>query len=118
MKRMNNKETKLLYFSTLRELLRKSAVELTDQLSRSVARITSCEDDAYTEYTEEVRKQHALAEKLLYLQQCRDALEQCIENGSCRLRYTWSNGKVTVTRFKRVGANFVTTEGMESGNCA
>ena len=59
----------------LRENLRQQANEKTARISRSVARLTSCELLPCPEYDEEVHFQFSLAEELMYLQNCRSALE-------------------------------------------
>ena len=101
MKKMNENETQSLYIASLREIFRKRAVSLMSQLSRSVARVTSYDEEACQEYGEEVKSQRVLAEKLLYVQQCRNALEQCIATGAYAMRYHWSNGSVTEIRFRK-----------------
>lgn len=96
----------------LRELLRQQAMERSALLSRSVGRLTSCEALPCLEYGEEVLRQQELAEQLLYLQQCRDALERCIGGSSVTLRYRRSDHTTTVTRFRREGVNRVKVWGL------
>lgn len=97
--------------STLRESLRLQAEALAEKLRRSVARLTSCDLLPCTEYGEEVAYEHDLAERLFYLQSCRNALEQCISTGATRQRYRWRDGRVTVTRFRRVSTGRVRVSG-------
>lgn len=96
----------------LRELLRQQAVDCSTRLSRSVARLTSCDALPCLEYGEEVQLEQALAEQLFYLQHCRNALERCIGAGGAVLRYRWADGRVTQTRFRRVGPSRVKVTGL------
>lgn len=110
MKKMNENEMQSLYISSLREILRKRAATLTSQLSRSVMLVTSYDEEACLEYEEEVENQRILAEKLLYIQQCRNALEKCIATGAHALRYHWSNGTVAEIRFRKTSPHRVRVE--------
>ena len=97
---------------TLREELRCLANEKAARLSRSVARLTSCDRLPCPEYGEEVRFEETLAAELFYLQQCRAALERCIHCGSAVLRYHQPNGELTVTNFRMVGPSRVRVSGL------
>lgn len=97
----------------IREDLRQRAARQAELLSRSVSRLTSYDALPCTEYRQEVAGQHAVAEKLLYLQHCRSALEQCIASGASRLRYRWSDGRVTVTRFRKTSPARVRVSGLQ-----
>ena len=109
MKKVNNQEYPIM---TLREELRGLANEKAHRLSRSVARLTSCDRLPCPEYGEEVRFEEALAEELFYLQQCRAALERCIHTGSATLRYHRPDGTTTVTGFRMVGPSRVRVTGL------
>ena len=78
----------ILPAETAREELRRRAVRQTEKLSRSVARLTSC-DAPCVEYADEVLYEKAVIDDLLYYQQCRAALERCLENKSATLHYRW-----------------------------
>lgn len=99
---------------TLREDLRLQASALSQRLSRSVGRLTSCELLPCLEYGEEIEYQQQLVERLLYLQHCREALERCIHCGSVIQRYRWRDGTVSVTRFRRIGPARVRVSGLRS----
>lgn len=103
----NNKKAQYFPISALREDLRLRAAYLASRLERSVGRLTSCDALPCEEYGEEVKTEYALAEKILYLQNTRNALEQCIAKGAASLRFRWSGGAVTVTHFKKIGPNRV-----------
>jgi len=113
---MKNSKTNEQFFPipALREHLRGQSVDLATRLSRSVGRLTSCDALPCLEYGEEVKTEYALAQTLLYLQNSRNALERCIACGSAALRYRWTDGTVTVTRFKKVGPNRVRVQGLRS----
>lgn len=98
--------------SELRERLRQRANGLAARLSRSVARLTSCDPLPCPEYDEEVRFQQALAQELFYIQSCRAALERCIAGSGANLRYRWSGGTVTTTRFRKVGPSRIKVTGL------
>ena len=112
MNKQNNKQVKECPIPELREALRKQAMTLDSQLSRSVARRTTCDDIPCVEYNDEVRTQYRLAEMLLYTQRCRYVLELCMEKGGATYRCRWADGTVTVTRFKKVGINRVKVTGL------
>lgn len=109
-----NKQPQQFPTPYLREELRKQAMTLEAQLSRSVARLTTCDDRPCMEYGEEVQTQYGLAEMLFYYQRCRHVLELCMVKESITFRYRWSNGTVTVTRFKKIGLNRVKVTGLPS----
>ena len=111
MQKINNR---IQFFpaSDLREALRQKSVAVSARLGRSVARLTSCEAQPCLEYGEEVRAEQALAEHLFYLQHCRNALERCIGGHAATLRYRWSSGTVTVTRFRLVTPSRVKVTGL------
>ena len=96
----------------LREDLRQRANALAARLSRSVARLTSCDSLPCLEYGEEIQTEYALVQELFYLQQCRNALERCIAGRGSVLRYRWPNGAVTVTRMRKIGPNRVRVTGL------
>ena len=96
----------------IRENLRQNASQQASLLSRSVERLTSYDALPCTEYRQEVAGQHVIAERLLYLQHCRSALEQCIASGASRLRYRWQDGRVTDTRFRKTGPGRVRVSGL------
>ena len=99
----NNKTVSEHSIFTLREDLRLEAHGLTERLHRSVGRLTSCERQPCLEYGEEIAYQRVLAERLFYLQHCRDTLEKCISTGKVVLRYHWQDGTVSITRFRKLG---------------
>ena len=99
----------------LREELRQRSVQEAAALSRSVGRLTSYDAQPCPEYRDEVAGQYAAAEKLIYLQHCRSALEQCIASGACRLRYRWHDGQVTYTRFRKTAPARVKVSGLLPG---
>lgn len=109
---MKNNKTEYFPIHILRETLRQQASDHATRLSRSVGRLTSCDALPCLEYGEEVQAEHALAERLFYLQNCRNALERCIAGGAATLRYRWMDGTVTCTRFKRVGPGRVRVTGL------
>ena len=96
----------------LREELRLQANQVTARLSRSVARLTSCENQPCLEYAEEVQFQQELAQRLFYLQHCRNALERSLAGKSATLRYRWPDGTVSRTVFRKVGPNRVKVVGL------
>ena len=106
-KKVNTTRTYLAVY--LREDLRQQANALTTRLSRSVARLTSCDPQPCMEYEEEVQFQQDIAQRLFYLQHCRNALERCIGSGAATLRYRWPDGTVSRTTFRKVGQNQVKT---------
>ena len=111
----NNKNAQQFPISHLREELRSRAVDHAQRLGRSVGRLTSCDLLPCLEYGEEIAAEQALAEKLFYTQQCRNALERCIGAGGAVLRYRWSGGRVTYTRFRKIGPGRVKVTGLLEG---
>lgn len=111
---MKQTKTQIQYFpaADLRERLRQRACALTARLSRSVARLTSCDPLPCPEYDEEVRFQQGLAQELFYVQNCRTALERCIAGSGANLRYRWADGHSTVTRFRRIGPSRIKVTGL------
>lgn len=108
------KNTKTEYpIPQLREVLRQEASDITQQLSRSVARLTSCDALPCLEYEEEVQHQIRLAQRLFYLQHCRTALERCIGGKAVTLRYRWPDGTVSRTVFRKCGPNRVRVSGFQ-----
>ena len=97
----------------LREQLRQRAMDASRQLSRSVGRLTSCDALPCPEYQGEVDREYAVVDQLLYIQNCRSALERCIAGGTARLRYQWRDGRVTVTRFRKVSQGGIQTHGLQ-----
>lgn len=108
----NNKKTEYFPISALREDLRRDASDLAIRLSRSVARLTSCDMLPCMEYGDEVKTEHTLAEKLFYTQHCRNALERCLGVGGATLRYRWADGSCSVTKFRKIGPNRVKVTGL------
>lgn len=94
-----------------REELRRRAADQTEKLTRSVARLTSC-DDPCPEYREEVLRERALVDDLLYYQHCRAALEQCLEGGASVLRYRHQDGAVGTVSFRRMSLGRVRIRGL------
>lgn len=109
---MKTKKSEYFPIPSLRETLRQRGNALTARLSRSVARLTSCDMLPCLEYGEEVAFQRALAEELFYIQSCRNALERCIGSGGAALSYRWSDGTTTFTRFRRTGTAQVKVTGL------
>ena len=104
---------RLVPTGVLREQLRQRAVEASRQLSRSVGRLTSCDALPCVEYQGEVAREYAVVDQLLYVQNCRSALERCIAGTGARLRYQWRDGRVTVTRFRKVRQGCVQAYGLQ-----
>lgn len=94
-----------------REDLRRRAVTQAEKLSRSVARLTSC-DAPCVEYTDEVLHEKAVIDDLLYYQHCRAALERCLENGNSSLRYRRQDGTVKTVSFQRQSLGRVRIQGL------
>ena len=67
MKNQKQNQTRCCLIPALREELRLQAADTATRLSRSVARLTSCELLPCLEYGEEVAYQQELAQKLFYL---------------------------------------------------
>ena len=99
----------ILPAETAREELRRRAVRQTEKLSRSVARLTSC-DAPCVEYADEVLYEKAVIDVLLYYQQCRAALERCLENKSATLHYRWQDGTVKTVSFQRLSLSRVSIQ--------
>ena len=97
----------ILPAETAREELRRRAVRQTEKLSRSVARLTSC-DAPCVEYA--VLYEKAVIDDLLYYQQCRAALERCLENKSATLHYRWQDGTVKTVSFQRLSLSRVSIQ--------
>lgn len=97
----SRKNTKEYTIPTLREYLRQHSTEQAELLARSVRRLTSYDSRPCTEYHCEITDEYAIIDMLLYIQQCRNTLERCIDSGAARLRYHWQDGRVTDTRFSR-----------------
>ena len=110
---MKNKKTEYFPITSLRETLRQRGNALTARLGRSVARLTSCDLLPCMEYGDEVAFQRGLAEELFYIQSCRNALERCIGLGSAALRYRWSDGSVSFTRFRKTGPGQMKVSGLK-----
>ena len=110
---MQTNKTAYFPISALREDLRRLASSHAVRLSRSVSRLTSCDSLPCLEYGEEVKLEKGLAERLFYVQYCRDALERCIDTGNVTLRYRWADRTTTQTRFRRVGPGRVKVVGLE-----
>lgn len=110
---MNTKNTPyiILPAEAAREELRRRAVNQTEKLSRSVARLTSC-DAPCVEYADEVHQERAVIDDLLYYQQCRTALERCLENKSSTLRYKRQDGTMRTVSFRRMSLGRVKIQGL------
>ena len=107
----NNQKAQQFPISVLREDLRQRSCAVAARLSRSVGRLTSCDHLPCMEYGEEVQAEQSLAKELFYLQHCRNALEHCIGSGGATLRYRWGDGRVTSTRFRKIGPGRVKVTG-------
>ncbi|MCH5174207.1 MAG: hypothetical protein J1D85_08405, partial [Bacteroidales bacterium] len=83
--------------------------------SRSVGRLTSCDVLPCLEYRSEIASEHAIIDRLIYVQECRNSLERCISSGAARLCYRWRNGEVTETRFRRTGPGRIRIIGLLAG---
>ena len=94
----------ILPAETAREELRRRAVRQTEKLSRSVARLTSCDAPCVVLY------EKAVIDDLLYYQQCRAALERCLENKSATLHYRWQDGTVKTVSFQRLSLSRVSIQ--------
>ena len=109
---MKNNKTEYFPISALRESLRLSSCQLAARLSRSVGRLTSCDALPCLEYGEEIHFEYDLARRLFYNQQCRDALEHCIDGKDATVHYRWSDGSQTRTTFRKIGPNRVKVTGL------
>lgn len=96
----------------LREELRRKASDAAQRLSRSVARLTSCENAPCLEYGDEVRFQQELIRRLMYLQHCREALERCIAGARVTVRFRRPDGSTGRTVFRKDGPNRVRVTGL------
>ena len=96
----------------LREDLRLRASGLAVKLSRSVGRLTSCENAPCLEYGDEVRYEEDLIRQILYLQRCRQALERCIAGHRVTVRYRRTDGPQGRTTFRKEGVNRVRVTGL------
>ena len=94
-----------------REGLRRRAVSQTEKLSRSVARLTSC-DAPCVEYADEVLHEKAVIDDLLFYQHCRATLERCLANESSTLRYREQDGSVKTVSFQRQSLGKVRIQGL------
>ena len=94
-----------------REGLRRRAVSQTEKLSRSVARLTSC-DAPCVEYADEVLHEKAVIDDLLFYQHCRAALERCLANESATLHYRRQDGSVKTVSFQRQSLGKVRIQGL------
>ena len=94
-----------------REDLRRRAVTQAEKLSRSDARLTSC-DAPCVEYTDEVLHEKAVIDDLLYYQHCRAALERCLKDQSATLRYRRQDGTVRTVSFQRLPLGRVSIQGL------
>ena len=109
---MKNNKTEYFPISTLREDLRLRASGHAARLSRSVARLTSCDPLPCLEYGEEVRTEEELIRRLLYLQHCREALERCIAGARVTVSYRKPDGSRGRTTFRKAGPNRVKVTGL------
>ena len=96
----------------IREDLRRRSSQQAALLARSVGRLTSCDIQPCLEYRSEIANEHAVIDRLLYIQECRNSLERCIGSGAARLRYRWRDGRVTETRFRRTVPGRVKVSGL------
>jgi hypothetical protein len=96
----------------LREELRLQSSALAQRLSRSVGRLTSCENAPCLEYGEEVRFEEDLIRRILYLQHCREALERCIPGSRVTVRFRRPDGSQGRTTFRKEGPNRVRVTGL------
>ena len=96
----------------LREELRLQSSALAQRLSRSVGRLTSCENAPCLEYGEEVRFEEDLIRRILYLQHCREALERCIAGSRVTVSYRKPDGSRGRTTFRKEGPNRVKVQGL------
>ena len=96
----------------IREDLRRRSTQEAALLARSVGRLTSCDVQPCLEYRDEIASEHAVIDRLLYVQECRNSLERCIGAGSARLRYRWRDGRVTDTYFRRTAPGRIKISGL------
>lgn len=109
---MKKNNTNAYPIPALREELRLRACALSVKLSRSVGRLTSCENAPCLEYGDEVRAEEDLIRRLLYLQHCREALERCIAGSRVTVRFRKSDGTQGRTTFRKEGPNRVRVTGL------
>ena len=110
---MKNNNVQEYPIQVLRERLRQRAQTHVSALSRSVSRLTSCDSQPCLEYREEVAAEYGTIDQLLYIQQCRAALERCIAGSRSRLRYRWQDGRTTQTTFRRTSPGRIKVLGLE-----
>ena len=108
----SRKNSQEYLIQVIRERLRQCSTRQAAVLSRSVGRLTSYDTQPCTEYKEEVASEYAVIDRLLYIQQCRCALERCIGSGASRLRYRWRDGRITDTRFRKTSEGRVKVSGL------
>lgn len=108
----NTQSTKEYPIKTIRENLRQCSAQQAAKLARSVGRLTSCDAQPCLEYRDEIAAEHAVIDRLLYVQECRNSLERCISSGSAHLRYRWRDGRVTETRFRRTAPGRIRVSGL------
>lgn len=108
---MKNAPYIILPAEAAREDLRRRAVSQAEKLSRSVARLTSC-DAPCVEYADEILLEKAVIDDLLFYQHCRAALERCLENKSATLHYRWQDGSVKTVFFQRLSLGRVKIQGL------
>jgi len=118
--KMNTEKLKFEYFAVdaLREKLRQDALALSVYLTRSVGRLTSCDEQPCLDYGEEVERQQDAVQKLLYLQHCRTALEKCIQSDGFVLSFRFADGDTSRTVFKMVGKDGVKVANLLNGEGA
>ena len=98
MKKLNNTHGSIF---AVRQQLQQQSIELAAHLQRSVGRATSVDHFPCDEYGAEVKRQHLLAEELLFVQHCRSALERAVDKGNSRLLWHWQDGSRSEVRFRR-----------------
>ncbi len=108
MKKQNQAEYPI---PVLKQLLHSCSKAHANTLTRSVSRLTSCDEVPCMEYGEEVTRQQDIARRLLFVQHCRNALERVVVLGEVTLNYCWQQGISTTTVFKKVGPNRVRVSG-------
>ena len=107
--------TKEYPIQIIREDLRRRSTQEAALLARSVGRLTSCDVQPCLEYRGEIANEHAVIDRLLYIQECRNSLERCIGSGAARLRSRWRDGRVTETRFRRTSPGRIRVSGLLAG---
>ena len=91
--------------ANLREALRQSAIKLSAELSRSVARVSSLDPEPCPEDGELIAEQRRIMARLDTVQRCRAALERCMETGRAGVRYDAGSGTPMYVRFKLLPRN-------------